>query len=29
MRFDESNTLSMDKLLRDTVLGATAQLLQR
>ena len=27
MRFDESNTLSMDKLLRDTVLGATAQLI--
>lgn len=27
LRFDESNTLSMDKLLRDTVLGATAQLI--
>ena len=27
VRFDQSNTLSMDKLLRDMVLGATAQLL--
>ena len=27
LRFDETNTLSMDKLLRDTVLGATAQLI--
>ena len=26
-RFDESNTLTMDKLLRDTVLGAAAQLI--
>ncbi len=27
VRFDQSNTLTMDKLLRDMVLGATAQLL--
>lgn len=27
LQFDKSNTLSMDKLLRDTVLGATAQLI--
>lgn len=27
LKFDESNTLSMNKLLRDTVLGATAQLI--
>lgn len=27
LKFDESNTLSMDKLLRDTVLGAAAQLI--
>ncbi len=27
LRFDESNTLSMDKLLRDMVLGAAAQLI--
>lgn len=27
LRFDESNTLSMDKLLCDTILGATAQLI--
>ncbi len=27
LKFDESNTMSMDKLLRDTILGATAQLI--
>lgn len=27
LRFDESNTLSMDKLLRDMILGAAAQLI--
>lgn len=27
LRFDESNTLSMEKLRRDTILGATAQLI--
>lgn len=27
LKFDESNNVSMDKLLRDTILGATAQLI--
>lgn len=27
LRFDESNTISMDKLLHDTILGATEQLI--